>query len=64
MEDSGRQLYYMVDPVTKVQKPVFDLEKLAMELTEIVKDPSMHKHPFRKLKLKDDTKFTFRSKAR
>jgi len=52
--------YYMVDPVTKVQKPVFDLEKLAMELTEIVKDPfDAQNIPFRKLKLKDDSKFTF-----
>jgi len=50
----------MVDPVTKVQKPVFDLEKLAMELTEIVKDPfDAQNIPFRKLKLKDDSKFTF-----
>ena len=52
--------YYMVDPVTKLRKPVFDLEKLAMELTEIVKDPfDAQNIPFRKLKLKDDTKFTF-----
>ncbi len=52
--------YYLVDPITKAQKPVFDLEKLAMELTEIVKDPfDAQNIPFRKLKLKDDTKFTF-----
>ncbi len=52
--------YYIVDPVTKAQKPVFDLEKLAMELTEITKDPFDAQHiPFRKLKLKDDNTFSF-----
>ena len=39
---------------------VFDLERLAMELTEIVKDPFDAQHiPITSLKLKDDKVFTF-----
>lgn len=52
--------YYIVDPVAKTQRPVFDMENLAMELTEIVKDPFDAQHiPIRKLELVDDSKFTF-----
>ncbi|MFA5325365.1 MAG: DPP IV N-terminal domain-containing protein [Bacteroidales bacterium] len=52
--------YYVVDPVLKTKKAVFDMDKLAMQLTEIVKDPFDAKHiPIRKLELKDDAKFTF-----
>ncbi|MFA6713055.1 MAG: S9 family peptidase, partial [Bacteroidales bacterium] len=47
--------YYVVDPVLKTKKAVFDMDKLAMQLTEIVKDPFDAKHiPIRKLELKDD----------
>ncbi|MDD2595826.1 MAG: DPP IV N-terminal domain-containing protein [Bacteroidales bacterium] len=54
------QQYYIVDPVAKMKKPLFNMEKLAMELTEIVKDPFDAQHiPIRKLELKDDSKFTF-----
>lgn len=52
--------YYIVDPVAKSKKPVFDMDLLAMQITEIVKDPFDAQHlPLRKLRLKDDTKFTF-----
>ncbi len=52
--------YYIVDPVKGTKTEVFDLERLAMELTEIVKDPFDAQHiPITGLKLKDDKVFTF-----
>ena len=52
--------YYIVDPVKGTKSEVFDLERLAMELTEIVKDPFDAQHiPITGLKLKDDKVFTF-----
>ncbi|MBR1926577.1 MAG: DPP IV N-terminal domain-containing protein, partial [Bacteroidales bacterium] len=52
--------YYIVDPVKGTKTEVFDLERLAMELTEIVKDPFDAQHiPITGLKLKDDKFFTF-----
>ncbi len=59
-QDSQGTNYYIVDPVLKTKKIIFDLEKLAMEITEITKDPFDAQHlPMRKLKLKDDKTFTF-----
>jgi len=57
--------YYIVDPATGSKKAVFDMEKLAMQLTTIVKDPFDAKHiPFEKLKLSQDDKcFTFDIKS-
>ena len=52
--------YYIVDPMKGTKTEVFDLERLAMELTEIVKDPFDAQHiPITSLKLKDDKVFTF-----
>ena len=52
--------YYIVDPVKGTKTEVFDMEKLAMQLTEIVKDPFDAQHiPITGLKLKDDKIFTF-----
>ncbi len=52
--------YYIVDPAKGTKTEVFDLERLAMELTEIVKDPFDAQHiPIMQLKLKDDKIFTF-----
>ncbi len=52
--------YYIVDPVKGTKTEVFDMERLAMELTEIVKDPFDAQHiPITGLKLKDDKVFTF-----
>lgn len=52
--------YYIVDPVAKTQTKAFDMERLAMEVSAIVKDPFDARHlPLRKLELKDDSKFTF-----
>ena len=57
--------YYIVDPVAGSKKAVFDMEKLAMQLSEIVKDPFDAKHiPFQKFKLSEDDKcFTFEIKS-
>ena len=52
--------YYIVDPVAKTKTKAFDMERLAMEISAIVKDPFDAQHlPLRKLELKDDSKFTF-----
>ena len=52
--------YYIVDPVARTQTKAFDMDRLAMEVSAIVKDPFDAKHlPLRKLELKDDAKFTF-----
>ena len=52
--------YYIVDPVAKTKTKAFDMERLAMEISAIVKDPFDAQHlPLRKLELKDDAKFTF-----
>ena len=52
--------YYIVDPAARTQVKAFDMERLAMEISAIVKDPFDAKHlPLRKLELKDDSKFTF-----
>ena len=52
--------YYVVDPVKGTKTEVFDMEKLAMQLTEITKDPYDAQHiPITGLKLKDDKVFTF-----
>ena len=52
--------YYIVDPVAGTKTELFDRDRLAMQLTEIVKDPFDARHiPVRNLKLKDDQYFTF-----
>ena len=59
-KDSQGTKYYIVDPVAKTRVEAFDMEKLAMEISAIVKDPFDAQHlPLRKLELKDDSKFTF-----
>lgn len=52
--------YYVVDPVSGQKTAVFDMDKLAMQLSEIVRDPYDAKHiPIANLKLKEDKYFTF-----
>ena len=52
--------YYIVDPAKGSRSEVFDMEKLAMQLTEIVRDPFDAAHiPMTKLELKDDKVFEF-----
>ena len=56
--------YWIVDPAAKSKKAVFDLDRLAMELTEIIHDPFDAQHiPFMNLELKDDNTFTFSIKS-
>lgn len=44
--------YYIAEPATDTVKPVFDMEKLAMQITEIVKDPFEARHlPIRNLSI-------------
>jgi len=52
--------YYIVDPVSRTKTAVFDLEALAVELSELTKDPFDAQHiPIKGLELKDDNTFTF-----
>ncbi|MCF0178362.1 MAG: DPP IV N-terminal domain-containing protein [Bacteroidales bacterium] len=63
-KDSKGTNYYIVDPVAKSKTPVFNLERLAMQITEIMKDPFDAQHlPITSLKLKDDETFTFSVKG-
>lgn len=56
--------YYIVNPATGAKTEIFDLEKLAMQITEITKDPFDAKHPgIGALNLKDDRTFTFEVRA-
>lgn len=52
--------YYIVDPVKGTRTEVFDMDRLAMQVTEFVRYPFEAKHlPIRDLRLKDDKEFTF-----
>ena len=62
--DSNGRKYYLVDATTGAKSELFDMEKLAMQLSEIVKDPFDAGHiPIAKLKLVDDKIFTFEIKS-
>lgn len=57
---SAGSRYYIVDPDKGSKTEVFDMEKLAMRITEMVRYPFDAQHiPFRGLKLKEDKTFTF-----
>lgn len=52
--------YYIVDPASGGKSEVFNMEKLAMQLTEIVRDPFDAQHlKLDKMELKDDKIFRF-----
>ena len=52
--------YYIVDPAKGTKTEVFDMDRLAMQITEVVRYPFEGKHiPIRDLELKDDKAFTF-----
>lgn len=52
--------YYIVDPAKGTKSEVFDMDRLAMQVTEFVRYPFEAKHlPIRDLRLKDDKEFTF-----
>ena len=56
--------YYIVNAATGTKQPVFDMDKLAMELTSITKDPFDAQHiPITGLTLKDDKVFHFDIKS-
>lgn len=54
-------VWYVVDPSAKTKRPLFDQDKLAAELTEIVKDPyTAQQLPIQKLETGEDGRtFTF-----
>ena len=51
--------YYLVDPATGKKSEIFDLDKLAMQVTEITRDPYDAQHLPLRLELKDDKYFLF-----
>ena len=56
--------YYIVDAKSGKKQAVFDMEKLAMQITQIVRDPFDAQHlPIAALELKDDRTFAFRIKS-
>ena len=57
--------WYVVDPVARTKKLLFDRDELASQLTEIVKDPFEARHlPIINLKAKEDGRtFTFEVKS-
>ena len=57
--------WYVVDPVARTKKLLFDRDELASQLTEIVKDPFEARHlPITNLKAEEDGRtFTFEVKS-
>ena len=57
--------WYVVNPATKTKHPLFDLDKLASEVTEIMKTPFTSQHlPIQKLEAQaDGSTFTFQVKT-
>ncbi|MDR1779216.1 MAG: DPP IV N-terminal domain-containing protein, partial [Tannerella sp.] len=53
--------WYVVDPEQSSRLPLFDLEQIASQISEITRDPFTAQHlPIRKLKIADDNRiFTF-----
>ena len=51
--------YYIVDPVAGRKTEIFDMDKLAMQVTEITRDPYDARHLPLRLELKDDKYFQF-----
>lgn len=61
---SGKQ-WYIVDPVAKTKRTLFDLDQLASEITLVIHDPFDAQHlPIEKLKFsKDEKSVTFQIKS-
>ena len=51
--------YYLVDPATGKKSEIFDMDKLAMQITEITRDPYDAQHLPLSLTLKEDKYFQF-----
>lgn len=64
-ETSNGKEWYIVDPATKTKKSFFDKDKLAAEITKIVKDPFDGQHlPITSLKfLEDENTIEFKIKS-
>lgn len=58
---SEGKAWYVVDPIAKTKKSLFDLDDIASQITEIVKDPFTAQHlPIQKLEAQADGRtFTF-----
>lgn len=58
---SEGKAWYVVDPVAKTKRPLFDLDDVAAQITEIVKDPfTAQQLPIQKLEAGEDGRtFTF-----
>lgn len=60
-KDTNGEHYYIVNPQNGRQEEIFDMEELAMQLTEITKDPMDAQHiPIEDLRLEKDKYFRFR----
>ncbi len=56
--------YYIVDARTGKKQEIFDMDRLAMQITQTVRDPFDAQHlPIEDMELKDDKKFTFSIKS-
>ena len=51
--------FYLVDPATGRKEELFDMDKLAMQITEITRDPYDAQHLPLQLELKEDKYFQF-----
>ena len=58
---SNGKAWYVIDPVAKTKRPLFDLDDIAAQITEIVKDPfTAQQLPIQKLEAGEDGRtFTF-----
>ncbi len=56
--------YYLVDAATGTKQEIFDLEKLARQLTEVTRDPYDAQHLNLKLELKEDKRFQWDMKSK
>lgn len=58
---SNGNSWYVVDPTARTKRPLFDMDAIAAQITEIVKDPFTAQHlPIQKLEAQEDGRtFTF-----
>ncbi|RHJ87793.1 DPP IV N-terminal domain-containing protein [Parabacteroides sp. AM08-6] len=58
---SNGNCWYVVNPAAKTKRPLFDMDAIAAQITEIVKDPFTAQHlPIQKLEAQEDGRtFTF-----
>lgn len=64
-EDTNGLNYFIVDPVAKTKQPIFDLESLAMQISEITQDPFDAQHlPIQGLELREDKTFYFKIQSK